>query len=206
MTKTATIVGIALLAITQSFAQSTPTKQQAGDCSINDVGSNNQLTIDCRGISKEQGQKILAILNKMLANQIDADKVMAKLDEILHAVNPNLPTKAYFCKGGWRSVGPGPNIGIQMTMNGGEDPSGQQMAKLADAGQFKELLKVCTAQIESKPEWLTPRLFCGLAYAEMGDNVKAKEMVKAYDDGKGPAYDGDSFCRQFSDLVHSKLK
>ena len=99
----------------------------------------------------------------MLANQIDADKVMAKLDEILHAVNPNLPTKVYFCKGGWRSLGPGPNTGMQMTMNGGEDPSGVEMAKLSDARQFKELLKVCTTQIESKPEWLTPRLFCGLA-------------------------------------------
>ena len=55
MKEKATIVVIALLAIAQSFAQSAPTKQQAGDCSINDVGSNNQLTIDCRGMSKEQG-------------------------------------------------------------------------------------------------------------------------------------------------------
>jgi hypothetical protein len=50
-------------------------------------GSNNTFTINC-GIGKEQGKKMLAILNKILANQIDTDAVMAKLDEILRNVHP----------------------------------------------------------------------------------------------------------------------
>src|ERR1035437_2410484 len=82
MKKTATIFGITVFAIAQSFSQSTGTVQQSGDCSINAAGSNTQLTINCSGISKAQGQKMLAILNKILMNQLDPDAVMAKLDEI----------------------------------------------------------------------------------------------------------------------------
>ncbi len=40
------------------------------------------ITINCPGMSKEQGQKMLAILNKIVANQLEPSLVMAKLDEI----------------------------------------------------------------------------------------------------------------------------
>jgi len=86
MKEAAKIVGIALLGITQSFAQSKPTmEQRAGDCSINAVGSNNRLTIDCKGIDREQGKKILSILKKILANQLDPEVVNAKLDELIQS-------------------------------------------------------------------------------------------------------------------------
>jgi hypothetical protein len=69
-----------------------------------------------------------------------------------------------------------------------------------------KLLKVCTAEIESKPEWLTPRLFCAIAYGSLGNTAKAKEMLAVYDAGKGPAYDGDASCKQMSDVLHANLK
>jgi hypothetical protein len=178
----------------------------SGPCSPATTGSNNEFKITC-GIGKEQGQKMLVILNKILANQLDPDVVMAKLDEILHAVNPNVPKTIYDCRGNWSTEGPAPNGFHQMTTNFiGADPSLQEMSKLADAGQNKELLKVCASQLESKPEWLTPRLFCGLAYERMGDRPKAKEMLDAYDSRTGPAYSGDNFCRHLSDVAHSELK
>jgi len=88
MKQLATVIGMAVIAITQSLAQSKTTTQQSGDCSINNgEGSNNQLMIDCRGVGKEQGNKIIAILNKMLAKGVDTDAVMteilAKEDEII---------------------------------------------------------------------------------------------------------------------------
>lgn len=61
--------------------------ETVGACSPAVSGNNNSLTITCSGIGKEQGQKILAILNKMLANHLDAAQVMAKLDEISKSVN-----------------------------------------------------------------------------------------------------------------------
>ena len=206
MKKMAKIAGIALLTITQSPAQSKPTTQQAGDCSINDVGSSNQLTIDCRGIGKEQGRKILAILNKILADKIDTDAVMAKLDEILHAVNPNLRKKTYTCRGGSTTEGPTATASFQIDGVIGQDPAVMEMAKLNDALQYRELLQLCTSQIESKPEWLTPRLFCALAYVGTGDTARAKGMLEVYDAGKGPLYDEDAGCQKMSDFLHSKLK
>jgi hypothetical protein len=52
-----------------------------GLCSVANTGSDNKIQITC-GIGKNQGQKMLAILNKILANQLDPDAVMGKLDEI----------------------------------------------------------------------------------------------------------------------------
>ena len=56
----------------------------AAPCSVANTGNGNKIQITC-GIGKEQGQKILAILNKMVANQLDTEKVMAKLDELVNA-------------------------------------------------------------------------------------------------------------------------
>jgi hypothetical protein len=132
--------------------------------------------------------------------------VMKKLDEILHAVNPNLPKKTYTCHGGWTMEGPSATAMHQTNVDFGPDPAGSEMAKLTDAHQYKELLQLCTSQIKSKPEWLTPRLFCGLAYMGIGDTAKAKEMLAVYDAATGPAYEGDAACKEMSDFLHANLK
>jgi hypothetical protein len=147
---------------------------------------------------------MLVILNKILANRIDADVVVAKLDEILKAVNPNVPAKTYFCDGRWRTTGPGANAGFEISM-GGDDSAFQEMARLNNSGQYPELLKVCLAQIQSTPAWLTPRLFCGLAYLGTGDKVKAKAMLTEFYSKTGPAYDVDA-CHQMSDYLHKELR
>jgi hypothetical protein len=70
-----------------------------GSCNTAVVGDNNQITINCQ--SKLQADKMLAIMNKILANQLDPDMVTKKLDEILAArnsVNQNCPNG--ICAGG----------------------------------------------------------------------------------------------------------
>ena len=178
-----------------SQTNSTGKAETAGACSPAVTGSNNAFTIHC-AINKEQGQKMLVILNKILSNQMDPDAVMAKLDEILKAVNPNIPAKTYFCNGQWRTAGPGANAGFEINM-GGDDSAFQEMVRLNNSRQYPELLKVCLAQIQTTPGWLTPRLFCGLAYLGAGDKVKAKAMLVEFDSKTGPAYDVDA-CQQMS--------
>lgn len=72
-----------------------------GTCSPAVSGNNNQVSIRCQGISEEQAKRMTSILNKVLANQIDPDLVMGKLDEIEKLINqyiknttppPGLPT------------------------------------------------------------------------------------------------------------------
>ena len=72
-----------------------------GPCSPAVSGSNNQFSINCQGISKEQGAKMLGILNKILQNRLDTKTVMAKLDEILKSANrPVQNCPSGICVGG----------------------------------------------------------------------------------------------------------
>src|ERR1700691_1068403 len=53
-----------------------------GACSPANTGNDNTFVIHC-GIDKEQGAELIAIMNKILASQLNPVEVMAKLDEIL---------------------------------------------------------------------------------------------------------------------------
>jgi len=196
---------ILLLFAMPCWCQTTTTgkAETTGACSPAVTGSKNTFTIKC-GVDKKQGQKMLDILNKILANQLDPDAVMAKLDEILNVVNPNIPRRTYFCDGKWRTSGPGAHAGFEINM-GGDDSDYQEMVRLNNSGQYTNLLKVCLAQIGSTPEWLTPRLFCGLAYLGTGDRMKAKDMLREFDSKTGPAYDVGG-CQQMSDHLHKVLQ
>ena len=87
---------------------------------------------------------------------------------------------------------------------GGDDSAFQEMVRLNNSGQYADLLKACLAQISSAPGWLTPRLFCGLAYVGTGDKTKAKEMLREFDSKTGPAYD-IAACHQMSVYLHGAL-
>jgi hypothetical protein len=71
-------------------AQLTGPATTKGTCSPANTGNNNTFTINC-GIGREQGERLLAILNKILSKQIDPSEVMAKLDEILQKLRWELP-------------------------------------------------------------------------------------------------------------------
>ena len=63
-------------------AQSTGGAIAPGICSVANTGRKNIFNINC-GIGREQGRKLLKIVNKIVANQLDSDAVMVKLDEII---------------------------------------------------------------------------------------------------------------------------
>jgi hypothetical protein len=68
------------------WSQTTTTGKAStsGSCSPAVTGSKNTFTIKC-GIDKEQGQKMLAIMNKILAEHLNTKAVMAKLDELIQS-------------------------------------------------------------------------------------------------------------------------
>jgi hypothetical protein len=181
-----------------------PSVQTKGACSPVATGDNNTFTINC-GIGKAQGDQMLKILNKILANQLDTDAVMAKLDEILKAVNPNLSTTTYDCDGNQRIVGPAPNVGLSIGAIIGDNLSAlQHMEALNDSHQYENLLTVCMGQLKSAPEWLTPRLFCGLAYLATGNKQEAQAMLAEYESKVGPAYNAKP-CSRIRDFLRSQV-
>ena len=78
-----------LLTVVPSWGQTNATgkAETQGPCSPAVTGSNNQFTINCQGISKEQGAEFLKILNKISKDQLDPKVVLAKLDEIQTGVS-----------------------------------------------------------------------------------------------------------------------
>jgi hypothetical protein len=78
-----TLLLIAIPCVSQTTAAGKA--ETSGRCSPAVTGSKNTFTIYC-GIDKKQGQRMLDILNRILANRIDPDAVMAKLDEIKASV------------------------------------------------------------------------------------------------------------------------
>jgi hypothetical protein len=189
------------------FCQTPSVKQESKDstCS-NIVALAGNVDIKCSSLTPAQ-RKIIegipAILSKILANQLNTEAVMAKLDEILKAINPNIPSKTYFCDGIWRTSGPSANAAVAISI-GGDDHAFQTIIRLQNAGKHKELLEFCLAQIQSTPEWLTPKLFSALAYLALGDSEKAKAMLAEFESKAGDAYDTDG-CKQASEYLHEQL-
>jgi hypothetical protein len=89
-----------MLCVVPLHAQTTGTANTTGPCSPAVTGNNNQFMIKCDGVSKLEGDKILAVMNKILANQLDTATVLKKLDEILKTrpLNQNCPNG--ICAGG----------------------------------------------------------------------------------------------------------
>src|SRR6266576_557616 len=124
------------------LGQSPGVKQDAKNspCS-NIVAVAGNASVNCSSLTPQQRriiEGIPSVLNKILANQLDPDAVMTKLDEILRAVNPNLPAKTYFCNGQWRTAGPGANAGLEINM-GGNDTAFKEMIRLNNSREYTKL-------------------------------------------------------------------
>ncbi len=193
----------------QSFCQtaSSVTQDAKNSSCSNIIALAGDVKVDCSSLTPAQ-QKIIenipAVLHKILKNHLDTDAVMAKLDEILNAINPNLPVKTYYCEGDWKIIGPSASSSMMIT-TGGDASNLKELVSLYNAEQFSNLLKTCLADVHSMPEWLTPRIFCGLAYVGLGDKAKAKEMLAEFDSNTGPAY-SDGTCKQASDELRRHLQ
>jgi hypothetical protein len=89
-----------------SVGQTTGNATSTGTCNVANTGHSNNVVFQC-GIGKEQGQKIVSILNKILSNQLDTDKVMAKLDELIAAQSRQGATNySQTCNGSACAQGP----------------------------------------------------------------------------------------------------
>ena len=155
-------------------------------------------------MTKEQGEKMLEIVNKILANRLDPHLVMERLAEIQKASKPNVPAKTYFCDGMWQTART-PGDFVLDSKTGGNDSDFLNMLSLFKNQQYPALLKTCLASIDSTSEWLTPRLLCGLAYAHMNDKVKARAMLNEFESKTGPSYDAAP-CHDMTVILRSLLK
>ncbi len=52
----------------------------------------------------------------------------------------------------------------------------QKIVELEKQKNYLDLITICEKQIKKTPEWLTPYLFLGIAYANMNNKEKAIEL------------------------------
>ncbi len=188
--------------LAQKPANVTGSATTKGECSPAVTGSNNNFKFSC-GVGRQQGDQIIALLNKLLAAN-DTSEVITKLNEILKRTNPNLPVMTYDCSGRWQSIGPDLNSDINVN-GGGNSSDFDEMMSLYNQRLINQLVVKCEGLLQSEPGWLSPRLFCSLAYLGLGNIAKAKEHLDAYDSQVGPAYLDDQHCSRISTALHSKL-
>jgi hypothetical protein len=175
VTKLCFLCVLHLLASPCNSQNATSKAETTGACSPAISGNNNQVNISCQGISKDQAAKMTSILNKILANQIDPDAVMAKLDEILKAVNPNKAVATYDFNGFKRVISPG-----RIEGSDGEMAAFKELVKANTSTNWKEMLSLSEAEKSKAQEWLTPYFFAGLAYANLCEKDKAISNLKYF--------------------------
>lgn len=204
---TGTLVGL---------AQQAPLNVQvasSGVCSPNVVSNEGPVSITCNAaMDKATVTKIVFLLNQILHERSSSDEVNRKLDSIMEFLqtnmNPNRPVTTYDCGGNSSMSGRAAGIGMSVTavLGGPAAEAFQKMVLLRDSHQYSDLLLACNGQIKIAPEWLTPRLFCGLAHLAMGHEDEVKEDLRYYDQRAGPAYDGDSRCKTMFDFLHAHIQ
>ena len=187
-------------------AQSTGNAESKGPCSPPISGSRNTVILKC-AVDAQRGREMQALLNKILVNQLPADLVMSKLDEILANVDPNKATVVYTCNGSKRTQGPsaGGGTATEVSLDKREIDDLNAMSRYFDSNDWISLLNRCQSVITSSPGWLTSRLFCAAAESGLNEQGKARAYRDYYDRHVGPAYDGDPFCRSLRGVLNKPL-
>ena len=126
------------------------------------------------------GNKRLLLQNERLASSVEAYQADLKSKEqrireldLQAKMAARGVTKTYDFNGARRQT----TAGSSQVVVGSEVEVFEQMAKLDQAKDFTHLLEVCEQQKLKTPEWLTPFLFCGAAYANIGARDKAIENL-----------------------------
>ncbi len=151
-------------------------------------------------------------------NAPDSIAVGINTGTINKANDPNKGTITYGCGGQKTRIGPSGRalIDIQpldsratvgafkemQTLN--NDAYKEIMATNALSSKYPLLLEKCQAQIVANPDWLTPYLFCGVAYIGMKNVDKANEMLASFDQKSGPGYDAGG-CQPMVDFLRKAV-
>jgi len=170
-----------------------------GPCSSASTSGSPQFSINCEGVSKEQGRQWLAILNRIARDQLDPKLVMQKLDEIeVSSASPKpvapiaaastptatpapLPqpkaeaatsTATYTYEGELRTRSGRPATNSKNT----PAKAFRKIRRAHEYHQWTQLVSLCNQAIDEWPEWLTPVYYKAEAKANLGQMAEAVKL------------------------------
>lgn len=115
---------------------------------------------------------------KVTQKNVSGPNVIAGGDVTINPeVNPYAPVVTYEFNG-FKHVSR-PAAG-EFTAESGESEAFRKIMSLNEARNWKALAELCETEIRTTPEWLTPYLFAGVAYANLGDLEKATERLEHF--------------------------
>jgi hypothetical protein len=132
-------------------------------------------------ISK-QNEQISQLTNDLNSVNARATELAAKAQNAERGISDT-----YDFNGGHRQNMGGGRLGITV---GAEVGIFQKIMELYKAKDWETLKDTCEAQIKTTPTWLTPYLFSGIAYVNLGQLAKAKERLEFVSEkaGDDPQY------------------
>jgi hypothetical protein len=158
------LVALALGCVNQVKAQTASNVKTTGACSAVVVGNHNSVT--CEAMTKDEAKKMAAILSEVRTSNVSLDVILGKLDAILAQIrrngNPNIGLISYDPDGRMRKSAAG-----SITRDEGETEAYHQMLIYDNENRFQEEADLAEKEKVKQPDWLTPILFAGTAYADL---------------------------------------
>jgi len=112
-----------------------------------------------------------AALSKLAEDVKDLQKRAQQLEVEARRAHRGI-TVTYDFVGMKRETGPGIIRGSK-----GRQPVYLKIKELRNQNRWDELIEVCEQEMKTTPEWLTPYLYAGVAYANIGSREKAIKLL-----------------------------
>jgi hypothetical protein len=156
--KAVAVIGIllAILMVKDAFADAP--SNTAGKCSSSTPDKQGDFTISCSGVSPDQGQEMVKILNQIL------EKYSERM--------------ASAASGAKKASGPGGSTG-----DGPPAVAFEKLRAIETDGNWPLLRDESEEQMRARPDWFTPYVFCAEAYLRLGDREKARALLEKAKDG-----------------------
>jgi len=122
----------------------------------------------------KQNQELAGKIEDYQKNLDEKDKAIQELEKQAKKASRGISSIYDFNGTKWVTTGPG-HIFIE---TGLEFEIFKKINELEKQRNYPELKNICEQQIIKTPEWLTPYLYLGLAFANMGNKEKAIEMFE----------------------------
>lgn len=120
-----------------------------------------------------QNQELLVKIEKYQQNLKEKDEKIEELDKKAKMAGRGI-TSIYDFNGTKRET----TAGSIKASVGPEREVFNQMVQLEKSKDYPNLIKLCEQQIEKTPDWLTPYLYRGISYANIGNKDRAVTDLK----------------------------
>lgn len=124
--------------------------------------------VEGKNLLLSQNQQLLRKIEEYQLDLAEKDEQITELEEQAKMAARNITS--FFDFKGVRRETAGGKINITY---GEEYQIYLQMVELEESRNYTALIELCKHQIEATPDWLTPYLYCGVAYANLGNGDEA---------------------------------